>query len=1258
MLHRHRRHWLVALVILSLFAIPGTVLSGVPGWVELRPGLDHPYDLQVVEENGATTVRLRVHGFFRNSMAAGESRFETVSVPGAGTLRVNGRPELPTFGVSLLLDRAAEIVSVESETVLVDAIVPTPFAARPKRCAGGLSGRLTCDTELYNGVGAYPEASVLLRQTGRMRGQVALALELRPFRFLPGQRQLEVAVDMRVTLSSPLLREPDARLRSPSFDLLARGGFHQLLGPNRDEGGKELLLLVVHDDLLGSVDEFVAWKEAKGYVVVVMPLSEAGPTHLELKATLQDAYDNWPLPPTYVLLVGDGNGAGKVPFVPSPYGCASDFLYTTLDGDDLYSDVLIGRISAHTNDAAKQQLSNVIWYERDLLETGAGEWVPSSICISSSEGSGGSNDDVRSDIICDLQADNGYAPADKLYHSKGNDTASNISEKIDEGRGWLTYLGHGSGHSWSTTEPPYGTLDVAALQNEHMLPFVVDISCSNGEFDSNTGDCFAEVWMKTGGEAGPRAAIAIYSASMVTPWDEPAEMAVGMTKALLEQGVHNWSALAAAGRSYMMDAVPGGSHEEVCHQYVVFGDPTLQLRTTVPGVLTVSHPALLPLGSFPFAVTVGSGGQPVAGASVALALPGGGIVAAKTDAEGTVQMEVEAGVVGDATLTVTAVNAVPYIGTIETLVPGCGLVQASPVLAMCEAALAVQLFDADLNLSPSVLDEVVVSAHSVADPQGIALTLVETKLDSGKFAGGLLISAVGAVGSLAVGDSGTVTFSYLDEACDDGAGLKSFGVQVDCTAPTLVELSIDDVTATSATVNFIADEPTTGKVRFGVAEPLSGEAAFGGGLAQSVTLSGLTPDAEVLVEVYLVDAAGNEMVADNGGNYFKFTTLPCASQCGGKQCGPDGCGSTCGSCCDGQECEGAKCIGGPGCQVEPVPACGGCLCEDCVCSMDPYCCQVMWDDLCVEECLEQCGGCGSSPDCQGKECGANGCGGSCGECPVGWACTDVGQCVDNCESECAGKDCGPDGCGGNCGTCGEGAECVAGECLEECGGVDFVGCCDGDVQHYCEDGFQLLVDCAAQGLTCGWRATLGWYDCSEEQQADPSGTFPLWCPGVCPPECDEKECGPDGCGGTCGECGSGEVCVVDVCKLACEPQCVGLSCGGDGCGGQCGECPMGVVCEAGQCVNSCVPDCAELHCGDDGCGGICGQCAPGMSCASGQCVLVQSSDDARAEAEVGELQPQRPSGGCNAGSRPPTPAVPLALLIFLLVVVNRRTNRV
>jgi hypothetical protein len=77
--------------------------------------------------------------------------------------------------------------------------------------------------------------------------------------------------------------------------------------------------------------------------------------------------------------------------------------------------------------------------------------------------------------------------------------------------------------------------------------------------------------------------------------------------------------------------------------------------------------------------------------------------------------------------------------------------------------------------------------------------------------------------------------------------------------------------------------------------------------------------------------------------------------------------------------------------------------------------------------------CGCAPDCAGKTCGPDGCGGFCsgptlyGVCPNGEACQGGVCCRRDCGAEglSSKRDCGSDGCGGSCGTCGAGLYCAA-----------------------------------------------------------------------------------------------------------------------------------------------------------------------------------------------------------------------------------------
>ena len=516
---------------------------------------------------------------------------------------------------------------------------------------------------------------------------------------------------------------------------------------------------------------------------------------------------------------------------------------------------------------------------------------------------------------------------------------------------------------------------------------------------------------------------------------------------------------------------------------------------------------------------------------------------------------------------------------------------------------------------------------------------------------------------LCVEDATEVLISYGDDACEGQEAQVETAVSIDCVPPAIGQVEVAGVSAGAATVSFVTDELASGKVRYGSQAPLAEKTPFLQGIAHEVVLEGLSPATAYLVEIEATDAAGNTALENDGGEYYPFETPDCEPQCEGKDCGPDGCGGDCGGCCEGQSCQNGKCFGGPGCEPSDSAGCGGCACEDCVCTMDTYCCQVSWDDYCVSECVDQCGGCGATPDCGGKECGPDGCAGSCGDCEAGWTCTEGGECVDVCHPDCEGKECGSDGCFGSCGECEEGASCEQGVCYKPCGGVGFEGCCVYDELVYCEDGYEIVVDCSALGLTCGWKKSTSWYDCVEEQLPAPNQSeYPLWCPGTCPPKCEGKECGPDGCGAECGVCDELETCKNGQCKPGCDTQCDGRVCGPDGCGGQCGECDAGWACEEGQCVSLCATQCEGKSCGPDGCGGSCGACAPGMECLDSACVIASLEPDVISSSDVVTMGGGGKSGGCSSHrgtTLPPTPVkvILLLTLTFAFLVRVLRSGR-
>ena len=199
-----------------------------------------------------------------------------------------------------------------------------------------------------------------------------------------------------------------------------------------------------------------------------------------------------------------------------------------------------------------------------------------------------------------------------------------------------------------------------------------------------------------------------------------------------------------------------------------------------------------------------------------------------------------------------------------------------------------------------------------------------------------------------------------------------------------------------------------------------------------------------------------------------------------KDCGADGCGSLCGVCGFGFECK---------------------------------------EGFCVVECLAVCAGreCGPDPVCLE----------SCGECDDGFDCNPAGKCTPICvpEINCADKECGGDGCGGSCGICPGNEICTGAQVCEPhpCGDVKpDVGKCQGqDILIHCVDDALVEINCKDFGddFWCGFDAQEGAYEC--KQGCVPTCEFPNGTP---------KECGYDGCYGTCGDCPGGWDCVSGLCN--------------------------------------------------------------------------------------------------------------------------------
>ena len=211
------------------------------------------------------------------------------------------------------------------------------------------------------------------------------------------------------------------------------------------------------------------------------------------------------------------------------------------------------------------------------------------------------------------------------------------------------------------------------------------------------------------------------------------------------------------------------------------------------------------------------------------------------------------------------------------------------------------------------------------------------------------------------------------------------------------------------------------------------------------------------------------------------------------------------------------------------------------------------------------------PTCSPEwECGYDGCGGVCAECP------EYGTCLSH---QCVDSD--PRLCSGNCG-CDYGPECPEGwVCANEnlcepaeggCDDVSGEGACVNDFLARCEDDSIVYDRCDTRVCEVVDEVAQG-----------------ILTPGL--PNCFGKTCGVDGCGGVCGTCQPTEQCVESI--GVCLP--IDSTCNGAGfprCEGQ-----MLLTCQGGVVETQWCPTDGRI-CGVDECGGAatCHFPVPGTTC--------------------------------------------------------------
>jgi hypothetical protein len=609
-----------------------------------------------------------------SGMAAGQN-IVVVTIPGAVPRQETGAPELPTLASSLQIAPAGtpvyRIISHQERELATPPVLPS---------LGQISRDIDPTTlkrsfgPVYRDGLVFPAAVVELGRPFLLGNRRGVNLRLNPVRWDAVRGVLLVTESITIEVTTvgtgganvlpsalPAISADFSALRGEVL-VNAAAAAAAAVDKYSAPSARGRMLIVSHDSFASALVPFRAWKARRGIATDLVLMSETDGTAAGLRSLVAARYQTTP-GLTWLVLVGD---KAQVPTNVGTFdGSDSDSRYGMVLGDDLYPEVMVSRISATNVAQVENQVAKFIAYERDPATGTAAAWYARAAGVASDEGVPA--DYERADLLRTDLLTRDYITVDRIYQGLGASTAT-LTSAVNQGRSLINYLGHGSGQSWDSVV--LRNSDVAALANGSRLPWIIDVSCSNGDFARTT--CFAEAWLQAGTATAPAGAVGMIAASSLAPWTPPTVMQAEVVRLLAAGTQGTLGALYYSGLMKVLDEYSGVPvATQVMEQNIVFGDASLQVRTREPGKFQVVMLSSVEATGGQISVQVSGSDR----GTVAVTLDDMLIGAADFSAAGVVIVPVSAEL-SSATavnVTVTGVNMVPWLGTAPVV---CG---ASPV---------------------------------------------------------------------------------------------------------------------------------------------------------------------------------------------------------------------------------------------------------------------------------------------------------------------------------------------------------------------------------------------------------------------------------------------------------------------------------------------------------------------------------------------------------------------------------------------------
>ncbi len=634
-----------------------------------------PAGINIVKQNpSGIVVNYSIKNFNFNDVNVDGINMKSVHLPDVFLPNNEGYPDLPGTSRMIAVPKGAyatfKIISKRTEIIKDVLVAPAPRI--PKDTEPGPL-QYNKNMSVYSKNAQYPDNPVLLSEISKIRELDFVTLGITPFQYNPQTKELIVYRDLQIEVNfvggtgyfgndayrsrwfDPILE--DAFINGSSLPKIDYGKRNVEWENTRAYGYEYIIICPNVPEFLQWADSIRNFRIAQGIKTGIFTLTQIGGNDATIiKNFLTNAWNNWPVKPVAVLMLGDYNPPVTANAVTSPiYNsyCVSDNMLGDIDNNQL-PDLIMARMTAQDATQLQTMITKFLDYERNpptdanyyLKPITALGWQTERWFQICSEAVGGfwkkimgknptrinaiysgTPSTIWSTATNTATVVNYFGPAGTYYIPLTPDslggwsggTAQMVVNAINAGAFALQHRDHGSTSGWG--EPAFQSSNIDQLtNNNNKLCFIFSINCLTGKYN-NSSECFTEKFHRYKYNGLNAGALGLIAASE-TSYSFVNDCYVwGMMDNFWPQFMPTYGTTPAsrdfkpafgnaAGKYFLYQSSwpYNTSNKEVTyHLFHHHSDAFLDIYANVPTNMTISHASTIATGVTTFNVTAEAG---------------------------------------------------------------------------------------------------------------------------------------------------------------------------------------------------------------------------------------------------------------------------------------------------------------------------------------------------------------------------------------------------------------------------------------------------------------------------------------------------------------------------------------------------------------------------------------------------------------------------------------------------------------------------